>query len=356
MREQTIRQVEYAKIQILRYLQEIKPEPGSKLPSHDEMRKLIGCGGSTLNSALRELQREGILDLRDKVGTFFRNSPAQSVSFSRIVGVLRLPVAESFFKAYYEHYLQLELIRQGCNAIFFGDEDANLFEFRSSAYFINCLKAHHFDALIDLCHVSGDVHRRIMKSGIPFVLGVGPDAGRHGVMPNYEQVLSQAIRHLKQIGCTRLAFLVNPGGHLEFNRAYFEVWSREVAPVTLESHENQIFFYNDMMGGCRFAREIMSRAPGERPDGVIFLDDSSALAFAGTLCGEFPSEPAPKFTTVCLKQQHFYWPRKPELFFEFDVEFFARLIVNYLMEYLRTGTPPPNQYYDLPALAPMELT
>lgn len=347
-REQTWR----AYKRLLRFMHAGAMKPGDKLPPQAELRRLLGLNNSTLGGAMEQLVRQGAVVRKRRVGTVVANLvDVPPVAWS--VGLASFPAPaqgpDSFF-AELSIRAQTALARARCRCISYLRMVHRPAVPFTDFYGLNeDIQDENLDGLLTFTPLSLTDWRSARRRGIPIVHTPHWEDAPRGVLTDQGALVAQAIPMLKARGCRSLALVTYlepidaaPRACEAFNRlareAGYSAGALELLPAMNWS----------VAGGHEIARALRARAAKRRPQGLIVLDDYTALGIAQAL--QESGDYSPQLALQANRLLTLAFPR-PVLRFEADAEVLATRAVEMLLAAMQNPTLPERVEWVAPRLA-----
>lgn len=278
--------VREASKQLLRHIADENLQPGDRLMSQGELRAALGFSNNTLTPAMASLTRMGVLRRQRGMGTVVVDPAA----VDKELWNLALPVFSTEVILNSPFFAQLsQCLHSRSRELGYG---CTLYSsLRDASTQSN--KAEHLPGLTDAC-AEGSVdavispvllHDSVVKQleelSIP-VCHVGPwDPISNGVAIDQRQMAIEATRVLVGKHCRRIALVCQPMPDRKRPR-YFQGYAQAMKAAGLEVRTA----FLDGLGteaGRRVATELLGMPADERPDGLILLDDWTAMGVAAQL-------------------------------------------------------------------------
>ncbi len=330
-------QTELVKRSLVSYIYDAKLNPGSRLPPQAELRRRLGVGNATISRAIDELRRDGVLEVRDKVGVFLID-PAADGHMGRTVAVLALRARDSVFIGMLTLFLQLELMRRGCRMNLYclqtnerktAGNLADYPDLRRNVESGDIQGVIHFDDLAnDLEHFLSEHRLPTLKLG-----GVNIPR-RSGVYFDFGDILRRAMARLWAEGVERPALLESAA----LERFLADDYRRLLGRFR-DAPPSRVYSGYDQNDGRKLAREFAALPRDERPDGIVIVDDIVGGGFSSELALLLPPEELPLAAIMRNPQLNitFAFPRR--LYYNIDIEEYAVISVERMMNDLK-GIPP----------------
>lgn len=322
---------EQAKQLIVRYIRDQQMNSGDRLPAQGFFRELFRYGTTTISAAIRELQDDGVVDVKDKVGVFVVDANANG-HIGRTVAVTAVYLEESMFYSVLSSFLQVQLARSGNMMRLFccktpcpkGNLSINDFPGLQ-----RCIDADEIQGIIHLDDFNTETINFLKTREIP-TLHIGSYISVDGIRMNYSAMMDQALDKLYAIGCKKIGMIVNT--HLlESLGTEFKNRCKTLG-VTPE-----VFTGYNVNDGKRIMIEYMNTMPEHRHDGLIITDDILGGAFAAELATVLPPNEMP--TAIILRniQLAIPFPFRHKYFYDIDLNKLALMATDIINNAMKTG-------------------
>ncbi|MBQ9337350.1 MAG: GntR family transcriptional regulator [Lentisphaeria bacterium] len=271
------RKTENLKRLLLQYIQSHGLKTGDRLPSQAVLRKQLGLSGTTIIRAIKSLESDRILEVRDKVGTFLaedsgRVQPGTTVALLRVPELFRILPQYSVMMM----ILQNKLFNRGFQPVVFpsdmnsGGTAGPLAEFPKLR---TALDQSSIDAVVDFYSLPAECCRYLLGKNVPYFRLSAVKAPFPGVYIDSAGFFRQALDEILDRGC-RYPMLVTAE-----NPELKELWHdllQEKLPG-FRKGRNYCFSATSDREGIQLALRLKN-AP-VRPDSFVFMDDSIGLYF-----------------------------------------------------------------------------
>lgn len=323
------RRVESARNALITYIHDNGLSRGDRLPAYAQLRSEFGFGSQTIAAAVESLCSLGVLEVRDKVGLFVADPHGGHLT-GRTVAVAVRNLAGSAYAATLTGFIQKLLNEQNCRCLtFFQTTDPVQSPCPSLAEFPGLEQAvseHRCDGLITLCRFSDEGEKFLENYAVPCCF-IGDDD--HETMPlsvviEVKRFIRDAVEALKNAGCSNIVQLCASADQL-----------------ALRSSELPAFVGDSYAGGTEIARKLMAIHPDHRPDGIVSDDDTIVSGLlAGLVARQLPEITyLPRIATIIHGELNEKYPSDRMILFRQNIEEYAALAVNLLLEILRGETP-----------------
>ncbi len=319
------RKVEYARDAIVTLIHDQHLTPGTRLPSYTVLRQTLGLGTQTIASAVGLLCNAGVLEARDKVGTYVKN-PAGGHLAGRTIAVVVRRLEGSAYAATLAAYIQQQLSKHNCQCLtFYQNSDPGRVPVPGLSEFPGLEQAvseRLCSGLITLCPLSTAAVRTLSRAGIVHCF-IGDDDQctlPNGVLIGVKDFLNEARRALESAGCQRVAQLcVTPG-------------QRSLRNCGLPAYVGAGY-----EGGAAIAEAILAMQEDQRPDGLISDDDTVVSGFLGRLMAlQLPTvEYLPRVATIVHRELGELYPSNRMVLFEMSIAEYVQHATDFLLEMLQ---------------------
>ncbi len=339
-------QTDLVKRSLVSYILDAKLEVGKKLPPQAELRRRLGVGNATISKAIDELRQDGVLEVRDKVGVFLLDPNADG-HICRNVAVLSIRLRDSMFASILTSFLQLELMKSGCQMNIFCLKQSNL-KIRAGLTDLpglrRSIESGEIQGVIHLDDLGADVEALVAAAGIPALkLGGTNIPQRNGIYFDYKDLLCRAMGRLWSSGVTRPSLLLPPVLVNFVKPDYLELLKRFPG-----NPKCCILPGYDVENGCALAHEFAAMPPETRPDGIIILDDIVGGGFCSELALLLPPSQLPLGAILRSQQLNISFALPRKVFYDIDLSEYASIICNRIVNDMK-GVKPEHDciYYDL---------
>ena len=327
------RRVESARNALITYIHDNGLKSGDRLPPYAKLRSEFGFGSQTIAAAVDSLCKLGMLEVRDKVGLFVADPNGGHLT-GRTVAVAIRKLAGSAYAATLAGFIQKLLNEKNCRCLtFFQTTDPEESPFPDLAEFPGLEQAvfeHRCDGIITLCQFSAADQHRLENSAIPCCF-IGDDDHESmplGVVIEVKRFIHDAEKALKKAGCDRIIQLCA---------------SKE--QLLLRGGTLPALVGSSYAGGVEIARKLLNMPSGERPDGIVSDDDTIVSGLLSELIArQLPQITyLPQIATIIHAELQEKYPSDRMILFQQDIEAYAALAVELLLDVLRGGDPVPKQ-------------
>ena len=328
--EELPRRVESARNALITYIHDNGLSQGDRLPAYAQLRSEFGFGSQTIAAAVDSLCTLGVLEVRDKVGIFVADPHAGRLT-GRTVAVAVRNLSGSAYSATLTGFIQKLLNEENCRCLtFFQATDPYLSPCPSLAEFPGLEQAvseHRCDGIITLCPFSAEGQKFLKKYSTACCF-IGDDD--HGTMPlsvviEVRRFINDAVDALKNSGCSNLVQLCASQDQLAL-RSYCKL------PALVGSSYS---------GGVEIADKLLALPVEKRPDGIVSDDDTIVSGLLAKLISSQLPEISylPQIATIIHGELEEKYPSDKMILFRQNIEEYAALAVDLLLECLRGSTP-----------------
>lgn len=329
------RRAESARNALITYIHDHGLTTGDRLPPYARLRAEFGFGSQTIAAAVESLCKLGVLEVRDKVGLFVADPHGGNLT-GRTVAVAVRPLAGSAYAATLAGFIQKLLNERSCrcltfyrNAVPTDSPHPALSEFpglEQAVFERRC------DGIISLCPFAKNDQRRLSKFGVPCCF-IGDDD--HDTMPlavviEVKRFIADAVAALRQAGCRNIIQLCTSAEQLALRGSH--------PPAMVGSSYD---------GGKRIAARLLALPEAERPDGIISDDDTIVSGLlSGIVTGQLPQVSyLPNIATIVHAELGECYPSDRMILFRQNIETYAALAVELLLDVLRGDRPEETQLF-----------
>lgn len=292
---------------------------------------MYGFSNCTLTPAMRILVELGLIERRARSMTRVLSlDPLHRLTWTVGVVTLDTPISgPGAAHALTLHALQSQLARRRCVChVYFRDANPH-WPYRIGDFpgLGEDVAEHAIDGLITLDEMDGSSRAAFDGAGIPAVeCGYFSSRMPSAILLDYQSMISEAFSRLLALGVRRVALVgLNPA---------------EPLSVTGGAGMELITASPGQAAGEAVACALLQRHAECRPDGLIFVDDFTAMGAVQTLAAD--PDYRPRVATLVNKQlpQAWAWP---VIRFENDLEEVAARVVRMLCEAMLNPSLPPHQ-------------
>ncbi len=275
------RKTENLKRLLLQYIQNHELKTGDRLPSQAVLREQLGLSGTTIIRAIKALEEEQILSVRDKVGTFVA-SESPKIQPGCVVGLLSIPELFRILPQYpvMAMALQNKLFSRGCQPIVFpttADRDNVQSRLRNYPKLETAVNRCGIDAVVDFSSITETDCRCFLERGIPYFRLSAVHSTHPGIYLDTENFFRDTLDELCGAGRHRPMLITTANPPLE------KMW-RQILREKLPDYRDtakSVFAAVESRNAIQLALRIQKSS--DRPDSFVFLDDSLGLYFLTAL-------------------------------------------------------------------------
>ncbi|MBR2435665.1 MAG: GntR family transcriptional regulator [Lentisphaeria bacterium] len=330
------RRADGARKALITYIQDHRLKKGDRLPAYAQLRAEFGFGSRTIASAVDSLCKLGVLCVKDKVGLFVQNPDGGHLT-GRTVAVAVRRLAGSAYAATLASFIQKLLAEQNCRCMTFYQNtdpaESPCPGFDEFPGMEQALVERHCDGVITLCPLAKTAQNRLKEMHLPCCF-LGDSDGESmplSVLIEVERFLLDAADALRNAGCRRIVqFCVS-----EQQKAARE--SASLPALVGASYD----------GGAALASSILAMPAAKRPDGIVSDDDTIVSGFLAELIARQLPEVKylPRIATIMHSELGERYPSDRVILFRQDMEEYASLAVDVLLDALRGGKTQVKQFY-----------
>ncbi len=326
---------------IVRYIWDHRLKPGDRLPSCSAISKALNLGAATVFNAVKQLQSEGVLAAKDKVGIFV-NDPKTPGHAGYRTALLIGRRETSPFNSFLSVYIQTEFAANGCVCRMFPGRyrvGTNTYledGFKAHAGVKQCLERGEFDGLIVQMALSPENMNELNRRGIPFCLvgGFLQERGMNSVTVSMESLARLGTKRLAELGFRHPAFLC-PGG--------FETDSAAKLFLDLAGNGSVISSPSFLVAE-QTAEKLLKIPEKQRPDSLLIPDDMVARGIYSTLVQRNGLGYLPHPVVLSAKEYPLYLPVPADIL-EMSIEEIAHAAVLLLKEAMQNPSVPLRQVF-----------
>lgn len=248
-----------------------------RIPSRPYWRRHLGVANDTIDRALKDLVRDGILASRPGSGTFLASRAAadrrlgRRLSLTVIVPRSREQMLSGDSAPVYLR--RLEGISRGCAAgnVLMSLRFVDPYAYNSSEALLNAIGVVGDGVLIFQEPMAARLEEPLRERGIPFlVLGATPRT-RNAVQVDLRPAYTEVFEHLKRIGRTRIAYLGDDPASVSSPHA-------ELAAIQASCGVRfEKSFWTDPARPDELARIVEEQIAGTGIDAILARTDTRAL-------------------------------------------------------------------------------
>lgn len=328
------RQTEVVKQAIVQYLWNERLEAGERMPSQAELCRMFQVGAATVTRAVQALEKEGVLEVRRRVGIFVR-TPRPAGHMASSVGIIgQMQDRVHSFNWLCSKYLQIYLRRNGCSCTEFPFEgsrmtDAEIMDFPGLQ---ESLQQGLLQGIITLHNVSDATLGQLEAAGIPVCFLGSSSNSACGTVIDLLSLVDDGLQTLHEAGCRRPAVVI--GALFQESKRQLEALLRHYRP---QQPAAGILEDAKLEGGCNLARQLLAMPAAQRPDGLMVCDDFIAQHFFAELVRlqDVALEYWPLCVNVCNLQASLDFPCRELARYEVDIQEMAELVGSLMMRRLK---------------------
>lgn len=199
---------EVAKQAIFCLIQDLKLQPGDKLPSQNELRLKLNVGATTVQRAIDALTKSNILEVRPHKGVFVKNQETDGF-VARHIGLVSMWRTFSPSNAAFMQCLQLQLHKNACQCKLFMRKFPDMTKTDSLSYFEGlkrCIEQKEIEGLITTVSFDYEAWDFFRKHNLP-VLSLGSATYNKGFKVAIDYNLEDYFLLAAKRGCKRPALL-----------------------------------------------------------------------------------------------------------------------------------------------------
>lgn len=317
---------------LVRYIRDSKMKRGDKLPPQNQLRKLFNSGAVTVSSAINTLKKDGVLEVKDKVGVFVIDPYADGHT-GRVIGITMLSIGDNLYYSCLLTCIQMLLVENGCKVRLFRtykeiNTERILFDIDDFPGLRRSLEGEEIQGLIHFDDFTKEALDFIKNKNIPLIFA-GSQGGitNNGVFFDHQGILRAAYKKVKENGALRPALICQTSIRKCLDNIFTEIGGN-VEYIFSQKSANQC---------VELAKNLLNIPKEKRPDWLIFLDDFQALALLSTLSCSLPPEEMPGAVVMCNLPSQFYYPVRQIILFDSNLEEFSKIVVELLIEAMTSG-------------------
>ena len=297
-------QVAKACKRIVRHIYAQGLKTGAKLPTQAEFRATTEFGNATLSAAMRILVEAGVLTRKTGVGTVVADPDARVPKLWTVGLTLSEELHQTPIYSQLVAFLQAHLQKTDCRFRLYLEpgQDVGAVPFAVFPGLEDDLAAGRLDAVISPAILDAASWARALALGVVPVYVGAEETLPCAVLIEQQTMVRQATELLVRQGCRRLAVASHepprPGFHY-----YWDGFQEGLAAAGLPVTAGESVTCGPVQGtraGKQIAATLLDRAPEQRPDGVIIIDDWLAVGLAAAFreAGDY----APEMVVQCNQQ------------------------------------------------------
>ena len=277
--------VDNIKRMIIRYIRDNRLKAGDRIPSQVQLRKLYGCGVTTITSAIGELEAEGTLAARDKVGVFVCNPYASGI-YGRRIGIISGQLGNNSLICLFKTFIEMFLQEDDCQVLpFFQRSDADI-KYHNDFCDIPRLKdtvdSGILDGLLATIVLAPEVVAYCRSRGVKVLHLLNFVEEPNYLDVDYASVIRESVHKMAAKGISVIHHItLSSTGFM--SRIFMESVQKELGAEAAElckSYSREYFSGNNIMSiVTTIVNEWYAMPEAERPEGVLILDDILAMHF-----------------------------------------------------------------------------
>lgn len=330
---------------IARYIYQNGLGVGDKLPTQMEFCQKMGMCQDTVHLAMRHLVDIGLIARRTYHGSEIINLEGlHRLTWTIGIAAFDFPIqGPGGAGAWLLHALLSEAARRNCTChtyLSVGEPPRTRNTFSKFAGLQDDVASQTIDGLVTLEEVDAQACAACARAGIPLLhCGFMKSTMPFAVLLDYRGMVADATTALLARGARRLALVVTPGLEVE---NFDDLVRRSAGPLGISGVSTEMLAVMcTMESGTRVASQMAQRSAEERPDGLIFLDDFTAVGAAHALAGMAGSY-SPRLAVFSNRQLPQVWP-EPVVRYELDITEVAKCAMTMLRQVLLNPSLPPWQ-------------
>ena len=324
------RRVESARNALITYIHDRQLKTGDRLPAYAQLRAEFGFGSQTIAAAVDSLCQLGVLEVRDKVGLFVADPDGGHLT-GRTIAVAVRPLSGSAYSATLAGFIQKLLTERNCRCVTFYQAsdplDSPAPALDEFPGFEQAIIENRCDGIITLCPLAGNSLAELAKLGMPCCFIGDDDAVTMplSVVIEVNRFIREAITALKNSGCNNIVQICTSQEQLLLRR------QTNIDSLIGVSYD----------GGAVIADKLLAQPPQERPDGIVCDDDTVVSGLLSQLIArQLPSiSYLPRIATIIHGELKERYPSERMILFQQNIEEYATLAVDLLLNVLRGTTP-----------------
>lgn len=330
------RRVESARNALVTYIHDHALQTGDRLPAYARLRSEFGFGSETISAAVDSLCRLGVLEVRDKVGLFVANPDSGHLT-GRTIAVAVRSLSGSAYAATLAGFIQKQLTARNCRCLTFYQNsdpaDSPCPELDEFSGLEQAVTEKRCDGVLTLCPLSEKSQQRLARQGIPCCFIGDSDAAPMplSVLIEVKKFFDEATGALKSAGC----------------RNIIQLCASEKQRSLRKNIQLPALVGNSYDGGDRIAGLLLSLPESERPQGIVSDDDTIVSGLlAGLVSRQLPQiDYLPLIATIVHGELGERYPSDKMVLFRQDIEKYATLAVELLLDVLRSGSSQKQKLY-----------
>jgi hypothetical protein len=273
---------------IVRYIHEQRLTADSKLPTQEELRRLLNFSHNSLTPAMNLLVESGMIQRKRRLGTVVVDPDAIPAGLWRIA--LALGILDNSpwcrFETILSRYLQEKIQRAGCQMRFYilnYDKFAVVpHELADFGLLEPDIASGKLDAIISPAFFSLNAYSVCEEHGVPLCNTGGWKEIPMRVEFDLDDLLQRAFKILKTSGRNRIAVIYD---HVSCPDIGELVKSQSVTGGIGNDLDIRTIHGAENVDANGIAAGILKQDPSRRPEGLIILNDMLAQTLAALLSG-----------------------------------------------------------------------
>ena len=324
------RRVESARNALITYIHDRQLKTGDRLPAYASLRAEFGFGSQTIAAAVESLCRLGVLEVRDKVGLFVADPDAGHLT-GRTIAVAVRPLSGSAYAATLAGFIQKLLTERNCRCVTFYQSsdplDSPAPELDEFPGFEQSLSENGCDGIITLCPLAPAAQAKLAELHLPCCFIGDDDAVTMpiSVVIEVNRFIQEAISALKKSDCSNIVQICTSQEQLKLRR------QANIDSLIGVSYD----------GGAAIAEQLLAMPPSSRPDGIVCDDDTVISGLLAQLIARQLPDIAylPRIATIIHGELQERYPSDKMILFRQDIEEYATLAVDLLLNIVRGAAP-----------------
>ncbi len=278
-------QTERAKRALVCCISDLKLKEGDQLPSHAVLMEQLGVGKTTIIRALDALHKDGIVEIRPKVGVFLCNSNTNGY-IGRHIGIACMRLTHYPAGASLLQCLQIQLHDRSCLGMPFLRDIETLYDKDNLSLFNGLernISQRRIDGLISTVTLDDASQEFLTRNNIPVVYTHNTQNRKApGVILDYEKLIDDSMNSLHRRGFKRIAlacsgYPITETVHRTFHRNAARFFPElnpadycRILEKDMREHEEPWMLDREVR---KCAADFLSMPPEQRPDAIIIPDD-----------------------------------------------------------------------------------
>lgn len=335
-----IPKIAQAKQLLVRYIHEHHLRIGDRLPAQETFRRAFKFGTTTINAAITELKREGILEVRDKVGVYVVD-PSADGHTCYTIALVAWHNGHNLFYSSLLTTLQHKLSSCGYTVRLFSpvaykeNTIKSFFELDDFPGLRRHLEARTVNAVIHMDDFTPSGLEFMRSRNIPaiFIGSIGCSIAPNGIFFDTETSISNACARIMQFAPSRLALACHHTVMENCRRAMEKFFPGRTL----------YFPCSGSPDGIRFAASILAMPREQRPDWLMLPDDIVALAATARLAQALPQEEIPHCVIFSTLRFQLFYPVNNAIYFDSSLDECVAAAVSLLRKSFSENTLDPGK-------------